>query len=184
MGMELVKYFIISIVVVLSTCFLVAQGKKPPRRSSEGREVLLEHGRGFKLLAWLGGFFIAFLTFFFVQSGLEHTENLLWVLGGFLLFWILVVLGIMETQVKVALDEEGITLYSAWRGRQPMRWDDIETVRFSAASNWFVLTSKTGQKIRTSVFLKGTTTLVDYFARKLTPHVSAQAIEDYGEAVN
>jgi hypothetical protein len=27
-------------------------------------------------------------------------------------------------------------------------------------------------------------TSVDYFARKLTPHVLAQAIEDYGEAVN
>jgi hypothetical protein len=182
--MELVKYFLIMIVVGLSMCFFLASGKKPPRRTVEGGEVFLEHGRGFKLFSWLCGIFMAFLTFLFLQSGLEHTDNLLWVSGGFLLFWILVVLQIMETRVKVLLDEESITLYSPWRGGQPMRWDDIETVRFSAASNWFVLTSKTGHKIRTSVFLRGTTTLVDYFARKLTPHVSAQAIEDYGEAVN
>jgi hypothetical protein len=52
-------------------------------------------------------------------------------------------------------DGKGIDFYTPWTGRKTERWSDLSGVDFNAQSNWYVLTFRSGSKIRLSSMLGG-----------------------------
>jgi hypothetical protein len=52
-------------------------------------------------------------------------------------------------------DGERIDFYTPWTGRKTERWSDLSGVVFNAQSSWYVLTFRSGSKIRLSSLLGG-----------------------------
>ena len=52
-------------------------------------------------------------------------------------------------------DDKGIDFYTPWTGRKTERWSDLSGADFNAQSNWYVLTFRSGNKIRLSSMLSG-----------------------------
>ena len=54
-----------------------------------------------------------------------------------------------------AYDRDGIDFCTPWTGRKTERWSDLVTVDFNATANWFLLTFRSGNKVRISTMLSG-----------------------------
>jgi hypothetical protein len=52
-------------------------------------------------------------------------------------------------------DGSGIDFYTPWTGRKTERWSDLRGVVFNAQSSWYVLTFRSGNRIRLSSMLGG-----------------------------
>ena len=52
-------------------------------------------------------------------------------------------------------DDTGIDFYTPWTGRKTERWDDLSEVAFNGQASWFVLTFRSGRKVRISTLLSG-----------------------------
>jgi hypothetical protein len=52
-------------------------------------------------------------------------------------------------------DDEGIDFYTPWTGRKAERWSDLVGVELNAQMSWYVLTFRSGNKIRISTMLSG-----------------------------
>ena len=57
--------------------------------------------------------------------------------------------------VRLIVSEEGIKSISPWTGRRFFRWDEIESIRYSKVSRWYVITGPARKKIYASEYLKG-----------------------------
>lgn len=54
-----------------------------------------------------------------------------------------------------AYDRRGITFYTPWTGRKQESWDDLSALDFNTQASWYVLTFRSGNKIRISSLLSG-----------------------------
>ena len=52
-------------------------------------------------------------------------------------------------------NDERIEFYTPWTGRKTERWSDLVGVELNAQMSWFVLTFRSGTKIRISTMLSG-----------------------------
>jgi hypothetical protein len=52
-------------------------------------------------------------------------------------------------------DDNGIDFHTPWTGRKTERWGDLAGVELNAQSSWYVLTFRSGNKIRISSLLGG-----------------------------
>lgn len=52
-------------------------------------------------------------------------------------------------------DDHGIDFSTPWTGRKTESWSDLSAVEFNATANWFVLTFRSGNKVRISTMLSG-----------------------------
>jgi hypothetical protein len=52
-------------------------------------------------------------------------------------------------------DEQGIDFCTPWTGRKAESWNDLGAVEFNANASWYVLTFRSGSKIRISSLLSG-----------------------------
>jgi hypothetical protein len=52
-------------------------------------------------------------------------------------------------------DDKGIDFYTPWTGRKTERWSDLSGAVFNAQSSWYVLTFRSGKKVRLSSMLSG-----------------------------
>ena len=52
-------------------------------------------------------------------------------------------------------DDEEIDFCTPWTGRKAERWSDLRDARFNPQSSWYVLTFRSGNKIRISSLLSG-----------------------------
>ena len=52
-------------------------------------------------------------------------------------------------------DDKGIDFYTPWTGRKTERWSDLGSVELNAQMSWYVLTFRSGNKIRISTMLGG-----------------------------
>jgi hypothetical protein len=52
-------------------------------------------------------------------------------------------------------DDEGIDFRTPWTGRKSERWSDLRDVQFNPQSSWYVLTFRSGNRIRISSLLSG-----------------------------
>ena len=52
-------------------------------------------------------------------------------------------------------DDNGIDFSTPWTGRKTESWNDLRAVDFNATANWFVLTFRSGSKVRISTMLSG-----------------------------
>jgi hypothetical protein len=52
-------------------------------------------------------------------------------------------------------DDDGIDFHTPWSGWKRERWRDLGAVEFNAQASWYVLTFRSGQKVRISSLLGG-----------------------------
>ena len=57
--------------------------------------------------------------------------------------------------VRGSFNDEGIVFSTPWTGLKDERWKDLTAVEFNAWCYWYVLTFKSGKKIRLSQYLGG-----------------------------
>ena len=63
-------------------------------------------------------------------------------------------------------DDDGIDFSTPWTGRKTERWHDLIAVDFNATANWYVLTFRSGNKIRISTMLSGHGAVLDVLDAK------------------
>jgi hypothetical protein len=52
-------------------------------------------------------------------------------------------------------DDDGIDFHTPWSGRKTERWSDLEKVAFNSQASWYVLTFRSGNRIRISTLIGG-----------------------------
>jgi hypothetical protein len=148
------------------------------RRSPElpGLVAVLRYGT----LLRMGGLMIALaqqtVMIYFIVRIQWRTDTILAVAGlSFLLASVVAGLPLIEmARVQIALAEDSITHYSPWTGTRTLRWSEVDSVGYSVANRWFVLSS--GERtIRVSRHLDGIAAFVDLVKRKVAAERWASA---------
>ena len=68
--------------------------------------------------------------------------------------------------VRGTFDTESIDFYTPWTGRKLERWKDLQSVEFDSLAQWYLLSFKSGKKIRLSNFLSGHGEVLDLVRSK------------------
>ncbi len=68
---------------------------------------------------------------------------------------------IEASQTRGVVDDSGILFHSLWGGDRDELWRDLRSVKYSALTRCYVLTFKSGRKMRISVFLSGHGAVLD-----------------------
>ena len=68
--------------------------------------------------------------------------------------------------VRGDFDSNSIEFNTPWTGRKTERWEDLESLRLNAMASWYVLTFKSGKKIRLSTYLSGHGDVVELLESK------------------
>lgn len=58
-------------------------------------------------------------------------------------------------KVRGTYNEEEIDIHTPWTGRKHEKWEDLVSATFSSQMSWYVLTFKSGTKVRISSLLGG-----------------------------
>lgn len=66
-------------------------------------------------------------------------------------------------------DDNGIDFYTPWTGPKAERWSDLRGVELNAQMSWYVLTFRSGNKIRISTMLSGHGGILALLEQKGTP---------------
>lgn len=74
--------------------------------------------------------------------------------------------------VKGNFDHEFITFTTPWSGKKHERWQDLVSVELNGWCSWYVLTFKSGAKVRLSTYLSGHVAALDMVAAQ-APKVEA-----------
>ena len=139
--------------------------RRIPQESVQAGTYVLSYGWPVKALGFVGTVMMTALVFGPLVSGdapriLNNLRNnpfiaafLALVFGGLLFLGWGLLNESFRTSIEVSPDE--IVANSAWVGRKVIRWDEIEEVSWSQSSNWFVIRSTTGVKIRVSSLIGG-----------------------------
>ncbi|HEY6528811.1 MAG TPA: hypothetical protein VIZ65_08955 [Cellvibrionaceae bacterium] len=105
-------------------------------------------------LAFVIGAFI--LAFFLTTKEWSETSTVISVLGLIIGFGIGAFYCFGEYyKVHGTYNEEGIFFSTPWTGEKEERWGNLNTVKFNGSANWYLLTFKSGKKIRLSNMLYG-----------------------------
>ena len=118
----------------------------------------LRYGWGIALLGWCCMAFVALAgwAFFYDQDVWEDKGELIAVIGLFIGFGLGAVYSFGEYfRVCGTYDDEGIDFYTPWTGRKVEKWRDLQSAEFSTHMSCYVLTFKSGNKIRMSSLLSG-----------------------------
>lgn len=57
--------------------------------------------------------------------------------------------------VRGTFDEQRLTFSTPWTGRKSESWNDLLSIEFIGLCSWYLLTFKSGAKVRLSTFLGG-----------------------------
>ena len=126
-------------------------------RKSEG-EGELRFGTFLVVLAWFCVLLVvfAFLGFFYDEDVWEKKSEFLSILGLIIGFGIGAIYCFGEYfKVRGQFDSKRIELSTPWTGRKLESWDNLNDVKFNSFANWYVLSFKSGNKIRLSNLLSG-----------------------------
>jgi hypothetical protein len=129
--------------------------KKVRKAKVEGE---LRFGTAIAVLAWCCLSFVglAVWAFFYDADSWEKPSELYSIIGLFVGFGIGAWYSFGEYfKVRGTFDENGIDFYTPWTGRKLESWQDLQTIKFNSQANWYVLTFKSGKKVRLSGLLTG-----------------------------
>ncbi len=118
----------------------------------------LSHGKFIVGLAWVCLAFVAFaFSMFFIDANVwEDKTEFYSAIGLIVGFGTGAGYLFLEVyKVKGSYDEDGIEFYTPWTGYKNEKWSDLRSVKFSSSAGWYVLSFKSGSKIRLSSFLIG-----------------------------
>ena len=118
----------------------------------------LKFGTFLVILAWCCLTFVglAIWAFFYDDDAWEKPSEMYSIFGLFFGFGIAALYCFGEYfKVNGSYDEKEIDFYTPWTGRKTELWSNLESLSFNATANWYVLTFKSGSKIRLSNLLSG-----------------------------
>ena len=78
----------------------------------------------------------------------------------YLVFSIYVTFDTFTTYLKY--NKEKIIFYSLWNGKREFLWNDLNRIQFSENAKWYILTFNNKDKIRLSLYLVGSTFIVEH----------------------
>lgn len=140
-------------IVSIAVCTYISKSV----RKSEGKRVL-KFGTLLVVLAWSCLAFVLFAVwgFFYDAEAWEKPSEMYAIFGIFVGFGVGAIYCFGEYfKVRGVFDDKGIDFYTPWTGRKAEKWENIESIKFNATANWYVLTFKSGKKIRLSNLLSG-----------------------------
>ena len=70
--------------------------------------------------------------------------------------------------VQGSFDHVGIRFTTPWTGLKQEQWKDLVSIDFSGSASWYVLTFKSGKKIRLSTYLSGHQAALEVAQAQLT----------------
>jgi len=171
--------------IVVTTAIMGAAVRQPAKHSHSG-EVRLAYGwfmRGFAIIA---AFDVPILVVVLYFAGMINTSapptrsDSLAALTLALLFASFGGILFLESMcVRLTLMEEGIDMHSPWRPGRFIRWDEVTSIDFSNALQWFVVKDRHGQVIRLHAWLGGLIAFCDMARRRLDYSVIAGAMEGF-----
>jgi hypothetical protein len=85
------------------------------------------------------------------------------------------------SRYAMVVSPDGIDCRSPWRGRQFVRWDEVEEVRYSSISSWFVLRPRGHRTFRIPTLVSGLSAFLEECERHLPPEALRRARAGYGE---
>ena len=118
----------------------------------------LKFGTFLVVLAWCCLAFVglAVWALFYDDDAWEKTSEMVSIIGLFFGFGLASIYCFGEYfEVSGSYDETGIDFYTPWTGRKVEEWSNLESVKFNATTNWYLLTFKSGNKVRLSNLLSG-----------------------------
>lgn len=118
----------------------------------------LRFGSFLIVLAWacLGFSILAFSAFFYDNDVWEKRSEFFAVLGLVVGFGLGAVYCFGEYfKVHGSFNDKGIKFSTPWTGKKEESWNDLLSITFNSSANWYVLTFKSGSKIRLSSLLSG-----------------------------
>lgn len=139
-------------VLAFVACFMqytYSQGRKPARILKNSGNKVLEYSQAinhFMCLLTIVGAILLILSP--VSMDDEKYSILL-----FLVF--LPIFSYLECKLQIEVNQNKIVSRSSWRKTREILWEDIKSISFSGAAQWFVIKSKTGTKIRVPITLRG-----------------------------
>jgi len=109
--------------------------------------------------------------YFFVKQVNTNPSDLYGIIllgTPFLLFVFMTIYGLLEIFLtRLIVSDQSIISFSPWRGRREFRWDEIESVSYSAKVGGLTLKGPDGKKIRASVYLAGSGQLTEELRRRV-----------------
>ena len=70
---------------------------------------------------------------------------------------------------RLIVSADGLTSLSPWNGERFFRWDEIESIRYSKLSRWYVIVGPGRKKIYASEYLNGFGDLSAVFRKRIAP---------------
>jgi hypothetical protein len=157
--------------------------QRPPKADLKEDRLVLRHGWGFRILSVaLFPLFSFFFTVFIVwevrcPATLGVPELALFFMIGILPMALGCGLLCESFGFRIAIAHEGLTRHCPWRRRLVIHWDDVVSVSYSYACNWFIIRSQSGRKIRAHESLRGLPWLAKALLMNLPPKICAPALQ-------
>lgn len=157
----------IAVAVVLTYLTAAILRSKPVIDPATGARVF-RYARGSKALALISLILPGFMgagAFILYREG--ESDYWVWFIIG-LIFAALSGGALLECFVaRLVVTGEGIKSVSPWRGKRFLRWDEIESIRYSNSSQTYVITGTSRKKIRVLQGLDRFGLLIGEFRRKI-----------------
>lgn len=150
------RNIIIGLVAGLAAALLCAYIEKNARKSNKkGR---LEFGVSMLLLAFSCLFFVLLSSFIFFKKTVldDAISQVLALVLLFVGFGISAIYCFGEYfKTRGTFDNTGIYFHTPWTGDKSEKWGDLQSIEHNSWGNWYVLTFKSGDKIRLSNLIHG-----------------------------
>lgn len=142
---------------------------------------VLDYGSGMTWFAIISAFLLMIMlitaAFGSTKPGDASTTTAIGYMSLFvILVWPLFIEGTFSWYI---VNNEGIDKHSAWSRHLFMRWDEVESIEFTAVNQWFVIKGNKGT-IRLHAYLIG----LPEFAKIVRKHVPEERWERAGELIN
>ena len=147
-------------IIIILLCTYVLDNSIEPKRSGE-----LRYGSFFMALGLI--LFLVTLTIglAYFNSEQAHKRPFTIYLAIGMLFMLTVIACycfIDYFYVYGSYDREGIVFYTPWTGKKSQDWDDLESIEFLPIIFCYLLSFKSGEKLKLSCFLVGHSNLIHW----------------------
>ncbi|HEU4511349.1 MAG TPA: hypothetical protein VFR78_24180 [Pyrinomonadaceae bacterium] len=157
---------VIGVSVVVNYLTRAALRSKPSIDPATGARIFA-YARGSKVLAVISLILPGLPGALAVDLYRRGEPDLAWLIVFFILAALSAATLLECFLVRLVVSEEGIRSLSPWTGERFLRWDEIESIRYSQICSWYVIMGAGRKKIYASEYLNGFGVLVDEFAKKI-----------------
>lgn len=153
--------------------------RREPPVDAETGEIVLKHGAAVRILGLIGLLLMPGLTLILATFEPPKDSTDVWCI--ILLVALPAIMGIAilveAIWTKVFVSSAGLRCFSAWRrGERRIAWANVDKVTYSKINKSFAIWSNDGTRIRPSLCLVGTRTLLDAIREKVPSNKYGKAM--------